>query len=110
MTEQPDRDDLWGEPIHVYTREQAIEDGTLIPTGTLRLVDGTPVGICFTANLHLEYSDYHYRYGLMRRGLRLLNDPHPEDDECRRLRVVIHDRVWAIWDGDGITFLKPEDY
>ena len=100
---------LFGEPIHVYTREQAIEDGVLIPAGTVRLIDGTPVSICFTANLHSDYEDVESRAALTRRGLAMLNDDAPEDTGCGRLRIIEEGRIWIVWDGDGITFMRPED-
>ena len=103
-------EDLFGPPIHIYTRQQAIEDGVLMPVDMANMTDGMSIGVCFTANLHGDYEDADSRRRLIRRGLALLNEPDPEDDEYRRLRVVEEDRVWVIWDGDGITFLRPEDY
>jgi hypothetical protein len=51
-------DDFWGEPIHVYTRQQAIEDGVLVDasSGILEVVSlqhfGPKAHVAMTAGLH----------------------------------------------------------
>jgi len=99
--------DLFGEPIHVYTRRQAIRDGVLVSVGEAHLGDER-IGICFTAALLAERPTVEHCRDLIRQGFAMLNTPDPEDDGYRKLRVVEKDKVWVIWDGDGITFLRPE--
>lgn len=101
-------DPVFGEPIHVYTRRQAIDDGALIHVGDIP-DKPEPITICFTCNLFADYQDPQSRLKVIRKGLSLLGQPDPEDG-YRKLRVVEKGRIWAIWDGDGITFLRPEDY
>lgn len=87
---------------YVYTRQQAIADGILISISE-RLV--------FTANLFKDsYEDAERRNNLIAKGLRMLAVPDAEDSPAMKLRVIEEGRIWVIQDGDGICFLKPEDY
>jgi hypothetical protein len=67
--------------------------------------------IVFTSNLFHSggYEDHEKRHALIKQGIALLKKPDPEDSVYNMLRVIKKD-VWMIVDGDGITFLKPEDY
>ncbi|MDA1191884.1 MAG: hypothetical protein O3A46_09415 [Candidatus Poribacteria bacterium] len=103
-------EELFGEPIHVYTRRQAIEDGILKPVARTFTVDGEPITICFTANLFTDFTDEERRVALISDGLIALAQHDEEDDAYRRLRVLRAETIWVIWDGDGITFLYPSDY
>ena len=105
----PLSDPVFGEPIHVYTRRQAIDDGVLIHVGNIPSKP-EPITICFTCSLFADYRDPEARRKVIRKGLVLLDQSDPEDDGYRKLRVVEKSRIWVIWDGDGITFLRPEDY
>jgi len=73
-------------------------------------VDDEKIGVCFTANLLAEYPDIEKRGAFIRQGFALLNTPDSEGEGYRKLRVVEKDKVWVIWDGDGITFLRPDNY
>jgi hypothetical protein len=102
-------DDLFGEPIHVYTREQAIADGVLAHVGNANVNSGDePISICFTVGLMGSYEDAILIQELVKKGLGLLSNPDPADD-YQRFRVIDAE-TWVIWDGEGITFLRPEDY
>ena len=101
-------EEFFGEPIHTYTRQQAIEDGVLIHVGDVNTNLGT-ISICFTSNLFSDYRDETSRRDLIRQAIRLFSQPDEEDDGYRRMRVIDSD-TWVIWDGDGITLLRPEDY
>lgn len=101
--------EFFGEPIHVYTRQQAIQDSVLVPVGDVHFGD-EKIGVCFTANLLAEHPSVEECKALIRLGFALLNTPDPEDDGYRKLRVVVTDKVWVIHDGEGITFLRPQDY
>jgi len=92
-----------------YTREEAIADGVLTPTGFAFTDTGTRVNVTFTTHLFEAFRDAEERSALVREGLTALADPNPEDDG-RRLRVLRDGTIWVIWDGDGITFLYPDDY
>ena len=115
MTTQPAPDEFWGEPIHTYTREDAIADGTLVQVGAVVRVQlpGQPkasVTICFTSALYVDFQDQAQRDALIREGVRALAQPHPDDTESMRLRVLRDESIWVILDGDGLTFLYPSDY
>lgn len=108
-------DDLFQDAdiISVYTREDAIRDGVLVRLDVR--ASGEPLDICFTANLWAVYGadDIHrLRTTLIMAGLTRLNQPDPEDlPGVRKLRVIVEDRIWVVWDTDGaITFMRPEDY
>ncbi|MBW2123726.1 MAG: hypothetical protein JRH07_18055 [Deltaproteobacteria bacterium] len=108
----------WGASISVYTREQAIEDGVMVRVGEVAGVEGK-IGICFTWNLLAGGGydiDPERRKWLVNYGIRKLKEEDPEDSETMRLRVLEdpgdleHGEIWCIHDGDGILFLRPEDY
>lgn len=94
------------EVIYTYTREQAIDDGILVPVGKV----GNQ-SVVITSNLFKEsYEDEEKRKALVNRGLELLRQPDPEDTSYMKLRVIEKDKIWVIWNGEGFTFMKPEDY
>jgi len=100
------KDDIFGEVISVYTQEQAIEDGVLVHTG-----DCGKQKVLFTSNLFYDgYEDLEKRTALVKRGLEMLAKDDPEDTSYMRLRVIEKDKIWVIWNAEGITFMKPEDY
>ena len=93
--------------IYSYTREQAIEDGVLILSGTVGAIS-----VVFTSNLFADgYEDKEKRIALVNRGLEMLRQPDSEDSAYMKLRVIEKDKIWVIWHaGEGFTFMKPEDY
>jgi len=92
--------------IYRYTQEQAIEDGILVKVGTCGKLP-----VIFTSNLfHDGYEDKEKRIELVKKGLELLRQPDKEDTDYMKLRVIEKRRIWVVLDGNGITFLKPEDY
>ena len=106
MGEDPVRD-LFGEPISVYTREQAIEDGTLVHVKTLGR-GSEAVTVCFTSHLYADLEEPE-RDALLLEGCKALTKPDAEDSSTMKLRVL-RGSYWAILDGDGLTFMYPEDY
>ena len=98
--------------ISEYTMDQGIEDGILIVVGEVQMKDGTKIRVVFTRTLFEEggYEDKTKRLALVTRGMELLKNPDPEDTDYMRLRVIEKGRTWVIQDGNGITFMKPEDY
>ena len=96
----------FGEVISVYTQDQAIEDGVLVHTGYCG-----KERVVFTNNLfHEGYEDLDKRTALIKKGLEMLKKDDPEDTSYMRLRVIEKGKIWVIWNGDGFTFMKPEDY
>ena len=104
---RPDEDE---NVIVEYTRQQAIADGVLVPTGFAKTTSGKRIGICFTGHLFEEFNDEKERQKLVEEGLARLRKLDREDSRHRKLRVLRGGLIWVIWDGDGITFLYPEDY
>ncbi len=98
--------------ISEYTMDQAIEDGILIEVGEVQRNDGTKIRVVFTRTLFEEggYEDKTKRVALVARGMELLKKSDPEDTDYMRLRVIEKGKIWVIQDGNGITFMKPEDY
>ncbi len=98
--------------ISEYSMDQGIEDGILVEVGEIQRKDGTKIRVVFTRTLFEEggYEDKTKRVDLVIRGMELLKKPDPEDTDYMRLRVIEEGEVWVIHDGNGITFMKPEDY
>lgn len=94
--------------ISTYSQEQAISDGVLMEVG--RLTNGKR--IVFTGHLFDSggYEDMTRLLRLIEIGMSMLKKPDPEDTDSMRLRVIEKDRIWVIWNEEGITFLRPEDY
>lgn len=92
----------------LYTREQAIEDGLLIPYQFP--YQGEMIDCCFSLGLWEEYRYSQTRLKeLCRKGMRLLEQYDEEDGWGRKLRVI-SSNIWVIDDEEGLTFLRPEDY
>lgn len=99
-------ENIFGEVISVYTQEQAIEDGVLIHTGNCGRHK-----VIFTSNLFYDgFGDLRKRTALVKKGLEMLKKDDPEDTSYMRLRVIEKNEIWVIWNAEGITFMKPEDY
>ena len=98
--------------ISEYTMEQGIEDGILVEVGEVLGKDRTKIRVVFTRTLFEEggYEDKARRIALVRKGMELLMDSDSEDTDYMRLRVIEKGEIWVIHDGNGITFMKPEDY
>ena len=94
--------------ISLSPREQAIEEGMLIP---YQFPDkGELIDCCFSKSL---WEQYRYSQSklkqLCRKGMKLLSQYDEEDGWGEKCRVIT-DEIWVIDDDDGITFLRPEDY
>ena len=97
--------EAYGEPISVYTQEQALEDGILVKVGKLANLE---IPVVFTSNLFNDVKEC-YRE-IIEKGLKLLNQEDSEDSEFSRMRIVEKERIWVIANSEGVTFMKPEDY
>jgi len=94
------------EVIFAYTQAQAIEDGVLVHVGYC----GNQK-VIFTSNLFAEgYEDAEKRRVLVLKGLEMLAKPDPEDAPEMKLRVIEKEKIWLIWNPEGFTFMRPEDY
>jgi len=94
------------EVISVYTQDQAIEDGVLVLTGHV-----LNQRVVFTSNLFYDgYEDPEKRIALVKKGLEMLRKDDPEDTRDMRLMVIEKNEIWVIWNAEGFTFMKPEDY
>jgi hypothetical protein len=92
--------------ISKYTMDDALSDGVFVLVG--RLDD---IRIVFTSNLFGEgYKDFNKRNELVKKGLKMLEQPDDEDTNYMKLRVIEKNKIWLIANGEGITFMKPEDY
>jgi len=102
-----DADKFFSQVISKYTARDAVEDGIFVEVGS---VGKNPV--YFTTNLFESgsYQDHDKRVGLVKHGLDMLNEYDPEDSDYMRLRVIEKDEIWVVYNGEGITFMKPEDY
>ena len=100
--------DPW-ELIHAYTRQDAISDGVLVPYRFIH--NRRKLDACFSSGLYEKYKAYpsSLRW-IVQRGMQLLAQYDPQDDDIRKLRVILENQIWIIVDPDGITFLQPEDY
>ncbi len=107
QSKKQNEDSIFGEVISIYTQNQAIEDGVLVLTGYVG-----KERVVFTRHLFGHgFEDETKRRELVEKGLQMLRVPDPEDSNCMRLRVIEEDRIWVIWNqGEGFTFLAPEDY
>ena len=101
-------EDIFDTVISVYTQDQAIQDGIHIEVGRLT----TRQKIVFTRNLFETggYEDRDKRILLVERSIALLRKSDPEDTDYMKLRVIEKDRIWVVADGNGLTFMRPEDY
>ncbi len=102
-----EEDDFWGPVISKYTARDAAEDGVFVEVGS---VGKEPV--YFTTNLFESggYEDQVKRVNLVNKGLELLRKHDPEDTDYMMLRVIEKGEIWVVYNGEGITFMKPEDY
>ena len=96
--------EVYGEPISVYTAQQALDDGILVKTGFLM---PSKVSVIFTSNLFNEVKNNYKQ--IINKGLELLKQSNKEDSEFMKLRVIQKD-IWVIANSEGVTFMKPEDY
>lgn len=97
--------EIYGEPISVYTLEQALEDGILIKVGEL---SNLKIPVVFTSNLFNDVKNHYAE--IVKKGLEMLNQKDEEDSEYSRMRIIEANRIWVIANNEGVTFMKPEDY
>jgi type I site-specific restriction endonuclease len=97
--------EFFGEPIDVYTLEQALEDGILIKVGLLQPGN---IPVIFTSNLFSEVKDTYKE--IIDKGLKMLSEKDGEDTEYMKLRVIEKNKIWVVANLERVTFMKPEDY
>lgn len=92
--------------IYRYTAEDAVRDGVFVHVGNVGREE-----VYITSNLFAEgYEDEQKRIDLVTKGLDLLRKPDPEDTDDMWLRVIEKNKIWVVRNGEGYTFMKPEDY
>jgi hypothetical protein len=92
-----------------YSLEQAILDGVLVAVGTCGPVPIVFNVECFKSRGLGTEDKIPELTELLKKGLDALKKPDPEDS-ATRLRVLEEGKLWVIYDGLAITFLRPEDY
>jgi nucleoside 2-deoxyribosyltransferase len=97
--------EVYGEPISVYTIQNALDDGMLVKVGYL---SNLKIPVVFTSNLFNDVKD-HYNE-IVKKGLEMLSQKDEEDSEYSKMRIVEESRIWVIANSEGVTFMKPEDY
>ena len=102
---QPSLIEVYGEPISVYTLQNALDDGMLVKVGKLSNLN---IPVVFTSNLFADVKDHYHE--IITRGLELLNQKNEEDDGNYKLRIIEKNKIWVIANSEGVTFMKPEDY
>ena len=92
--------------ISKYTAEDAVRDGLFVPVGRVGKEK-----VYFTSNLFGEgYEEENRRMELVNLGLEMLRKPDREDTPYMWLRVIEKGKIWVVRNGEGYTFMKPEDY
>ncbi len=92
--------------ISKYTMDDALDDGVFVMVG----ITQNKIRIVFTSNLFSDgYEDFVKRDTLIKKGLELLAKPDKEDTHWK-LRVIEKNKIWVVYNSEGITFMKPEDY
>lgn len=97
--------EVYGEPISVYTLQNALDDGMLVKVGELA---NLKIPVVFTSNLFADVKD-HYQE-IINKGLAMLSQKDKEDSEYSKMRIIEKDHIWVIANTEGVTFMKPEDY
>ena len=78
----------------------------IVPTGLV----GGKIPVYFTSALLAEYEDPDQQRRLVYEGVQLLGQPDDGDTEYMKFRVIEPDKSWVIFNGDGLTYMKPSDY
>lgn len=108
----------WGEPISVYTKAQAVEDGqqVAVPQDILDMLD-VRAQVYLTSNLyfgHIVAGDddaaTHHNLWTLVRAASVAFRAGDTSDMMRTNIVIDGVTVWGVIDGDGVTLMLPEDY
>ena len=75
--------EVYGEPISVYTLQNALDDGILVKVGEL---SNLKIPVVFTSNLFNDVKN-HYNE-IVKKGLEMLNTKDDEDCEHPRMRII----------------------
>ena len=112
--------EIFGEPIYVYTAEQAVEDGALVrvpaelsraPIYLSRALFEkveVPTGMEGTQDLMGRMAD------VVQMARLAFSGGDPQDMMRTNIRVILRGHgtvtVWGVIDGAGLTLMLPEDY
>ena len=100
------RHELFGPPISIYTKADAVDDGTQVIVGR----HNTQLIYLTSTLLDDGYDNTDIQRELIKQGMIALRNPDIEDTPTMKLRTLRSNTVWVIQAPDGITFMKPEDY
>ena len=95
--------------VSSYTLEQAILDGVLVAIGAVGPVPVVFNMECFKSRGYDKKENLADLDKTVRAGLEAIKKPDPEDGGTK-LRVLEKDKLWIIFDGLAITFMRPGNY
>jgi len=100
--------------ISTYTQEQALDDGNLIELGKLSTGQKVVVTSALFESFKREKGMLSDESAaeldkLIQHGVEMLNIPAIQDSESMKLRAI-EPNIWVVADGNGLTFMRPDDY
>ena len=105
--------ELLGDVIYTYTRDQAVKDGVLIELG---IIGSTPVYATTNCFYRAGLDNPLQRIGVVLEAIEALKKQDVEDTSVMKLRVLHkgiaadYECLWVIQDCEAITIMFPEDY
>ena len=113
--------EFYGEPVSVYTREQAIEDGGLVDVSELARQARFTAPLCITRGVHAKctppkgsYNDYTGRLWDVLRMARYGFKLNKGDRSISKFVVKIERKNEQMWlafnDYEGFTIMFPDEY
>ena len=106
-----EKSELFGEPIFVYSLDEAIADGVLVPvmqTAWPQLTGGKPIVASAAVSDALSLGAIQDIWNDFVHWRRQVEPTLPEDE--RLFATTMNDKtVWVIEDGAAFTVLYPED-
>lgn len=93
--------------ISKHPTKGAVEAGLFVKVGSMGKY---PVYFNKTLFESECYHDEKKRADLINKGMELIRDRYPEDSDYLSIMVTEKDEIWVVLNGEGITFMKPEDY
>jgi hypothetical protein len=108
---------FWGEPIHTYSREEALEDGALVDVTEWARETGFRHPACFTRALwdacEAAGGDLRaWAHDVLWLGLLAVRRASAEEDRAEYPATIGRAAlaVLVVLDGEGLTFGLPDDF
>lgn len=98
--------ELFGEPISIYTREDAIADGMIYP---IDADERWPGPVVLTIGIHSDFLGAELEALLVRMLDCVLTQLAADPDEYLFTLDVDGRQVWCELSGDGVTVMYPEE-